>query len=122
MNIKNFDPALLKLDKKSSIGANIYYIGYVTKKPEYNINSVNPLHLVIGEIDGFIEEEDGRKYIALTGSNSEVLNKYAEVWRGIKDQIKKVNGSVGEYDKDDMKIKFDSEDNLSLNTVLKFRL
>ena len=122
MNIKNFDPALLKLDKKSSIGANIYYIGYVTKKPEYNINSVNPLHLVIGEIDGFIEEEDGRKYIALTGSNSEVLNKYAEVWRGIKDQIKKINGSVGEYDKDDMKIKFDSEDNLSLNTVLKFRL
>ena len=122
MNIKNFDPALLKLDKKSSIGANIYYIGYVTKKPEYNINSVNPLHLIIGEIDGFIEEEDGRKYIALTGSNSEVLNKYAEVWRGIKDQIKKINGSVGEYDKDDMKIKFDSEDNLSLNTVLKFRL
>ena len=59
INIKNFNPALLKLDKKSPIGANIYYIGYVTKKPEYNINSVNPLYLVIDEIDGFIEEKNG---------------------------------------------------------------
>ena len=59
INIKNFNPALLKLDKKSPIGANIYYIGYVTKKPEYNIDSVNPLYLVIDEIDGFIEEKNG---------------------------------------------------------------
>ena len=57
INIKNFDPALLKLGKKSSIGANIYYIGYVTKKPEYNINSVKPLYLVVAELDGFIEEK-----------------------------------------------------------------
>ena len=46
INIKNSDPAFLKLDKKSSIGANIYYIGYVTKKPEYNINSVNCIWLL----------------------------------------------------------------------------
>ena len=31
IDIKNFDPKLLKLDKKLSIGANMYYIGYVTK-------------------------------------------------------------------------------------------
>ena len=37
----------------------IYYIGYVTKKPEYNINSVNPLYLLISELDGFIEEKNG---------------------------------------------------------------
>ena len=80
IHIENFIPALLKLDKKSSIGANIYYIGYVTKKPKYNINSVNPLYLVIDEIDGFIEcnpteEKNGNKYlnIALTDSNKEVL-------------------------------------------------
>ena len=75
INIKNFDPALLKLDKNSSVGANIYCIGHVTNKSEYNVNSVNPSHLVTGEIDGFIEEENGSKYlnIALTDSNSEVL-------------------------------------------------
>ena len=35
--------------------------GYVTKNPEYNIYNVNPVHLVTGEIDGFIEEENGSK-------------------------------------------------------------
>ena len=46
----------------------IYYIGYVRKKPEYKTNSVNPLYLLINRIDGFIEEKEGDKYlnIALT--------------------------------------------------------
>ena len=53
----------------------VYYIGYVTKKPEYNINSVNPLYLFIVELDGFIEEKEGNKYlnISLTHNNNEVL-------------------------------------------------
>ena len=38
-----------------------YYIGCVTKKPEYKINSVNPLYLLINRIDGFIEEKEGDK-------------------------------------------------------------
>ena len=83
------------------------------------------MYLLIGEIDGFIEEENGSKYlnIALTDNNNEVLKKYTEVWSGIKGQIKKINnGLVGEFGKDYMKIKFDSDDNLPLNTVLKFRI
>ena len=78
---------------------NIYYIGYVTKKPEYNINSVNPLYLLIQKLDGFIDEKEDNKYlnITLTDSNNDVLIKYAEVWSGSKDQIKKINNdSVGE--------------------------
>ena len=97
----------------------IYYIGYVTKKPEYNINSVNPLYLLISELDGFIEEKEGSKYlnISLTFNNNE------EVWKEIKNQIKKINnGSVGEYAEDYMKIKFYSDDNLPLNKILKFRV
>ena len=104
---------------------NIYYIGYVTKKSEYNINSVNPLYLLIKKLDGFIDEKESNKYfnITLTDGNNDVLIKYAEVWSGIKDQIKKINNdSVGEYDKDYMKIKFDSDDNLPLNKVLKFHV
>ena len=100
INLKDFDPSLPKLDKKSSSGISIYCIGYVTKKPECNINSVNPLYLLIRELDGFIEEKEGIKYlnISLTCSNNDVLIKYAKVWSGIKDQIKKINnGSVGEY-------------------------
>ena len=99
-NLKDFDPSLLKLDKKSLEDITVYYISYVTKKPEYNINSVNPLYLLIAELDGYIAEKEGKKYlnISLTDSNSEVLKKYAEVWSGIRDQIKKINnGWVGEY-------------------------
>ena len=65
-NLKNFNPKLLKLDKKSSIDVNIYYIGYVTKNPEYNIDSVNPLYLLIAELDGFIEEKEGSKYLNIS--------------------------------------------------------
>ena len=42
---------------------NIYYIGYVTKKPEYNIDSVNPLYLFISELSGFIDEKNGNKIL-----------------------------------------------------------
>ena len=60
---------------------NIYYIGYITKKTLWNVNSVNPLYLMINRIDGFIEEKDGDKYLTIvsTDRNSEVLQKYSEV-------------------------------------------
>ena len=47
INLEKFNPSLLKLDKKSIMDMNFYFIGYVTKKPEYNINSVNLLYLLI---------------------------------------------------------------------------
>ena len=123
VNLKDFDPSLLKLDKKLSMDISICYIDYVTKKSEYNIDSVNPLYLLISELDGFIEEKEGSKYlnISLTFNNNDVLVKFAEIWRGIKDQIKKINNcSVGEYAEDYMKIEFDSGNNLPLNKILKF--
>ena len=79
--------------------------------------------MFISELDGFIDEKNGNKYlnITLTDSNNDVLIKYAEVWNGIKNQIEKINNdSVVEYDKDYMKIKFDSDDNLLLNKVIRF--
>ena len=65
---------------------NIYYICYVTKKPEYNIDSVNLLYLNIKELDGFINEKNGNKYlkISLIDCIDDVLINYAEVWNGIK--------------------------------------
>ena len=113
---------MLKLDKKSSKDINIYYIGHVTKKQEYNINSVNPLYLLIDELDGFIKEKGRDKYlnISLTDSNNELFKKYAEFWGGIKDHIKKTNGQLGKYGNDYMKIKFNSDDDLPLNRILKF--
>ena len=75
VNIKDFDSNLLKLDKKSFKNIVISYIGYITKKDKYKINRVNPLYLLVYEIDGFIEKKEGSKYlkITLTDSNSKVL-------------------------------------------------
>ena len=48
-----------------------------------------------------------------------MLKKYAEIWGGIKDQIKKINsGKSGKYGKDYMRIKFNSD--YDLNKQLKF--
>ena len=60
IDLKNFEPNLLKIDKKHYKGINIYYIGYITIKKidEYeSIYSVNPLYLRINHASGYIEEK-----------------------------------------------------------------
>ena len=83
-NIKNLDPSLVKIDKKSYKNIGIYYIRYITIKciSNYeNINSVNPLYLIIGNIDGYIEKTNGKKYLtfASTDKNKKVLEKYTKL-------------------------------------------
>ena len=51
INFEDFDSNLLKMDKKSY--KNIGIKNICTK----NIHSVNPLYLIIGELNGFIEEK-----------------------------------------------------------------
>ena len=66
IDIKTFDSNMLKLDKKSYKNLNIYNIGYVTIKKiglGYDINSVNPLHLLIDNAKGYIEEMNEDKYL-----------------------------------------------------------
>ena len=86
------------------------------------INSVNPLYITVGGGDGHIEEINGNKYLifASTDEIKEVLKNYTELWDKSKDLIKKVNDKSGEYGKDFMKIKLNSDDNLPLNKILKF--
>ena len=55
------------------------------------------IDLNIYTLDGLIEEKDGSKYlnVALTDYNNNVLKKYSEVWKGIKNQIVKINKGLG---------------------------
>ena len=59
INIKDFDPSLLKIGKTSYKNIGIYYIGYITmKNSDYvKINCENPLYIIINEVDGSIEEK-----------------------------------------------------------------
>ena len=61
------------------------------KKTEYNVNSVNPLYLIINRIDGFIEEKNGDKYLntASTDRNSEVLKSIQKFGMELKIAYKK---------------------------------
>ena len=56
-----------------------------------NIHSVNPLYLIIDEVDGYIKEKNGNKYLVLasTDKNKKVLTKYTELCDKIKNPIKK---------------------------------
>ena len=81
------------------------------------------LYLIIGEVDGHIEEKNGSKYLVFdsTNENIKVFKKYIELWDGIKNEIKAINGGKeNNYGKDYMKIKFISDHDLPLNKPLKF--
>ena len=59
INLKHFNPNLLKIDKKHYKGINIYYIRYITIKKNddcENIYSVNPLYLFVNHGIGDIKK------------------------------------------------------------------
>ena len=53
-----------------------------------NINSVNPLHLGITRVNGYIEEKGMDKYLVFDSAdeNKELLKKYNDVFNGIRDK------------------------------------
>ena len=119
---------MLKIDKKHYKGIDIFYIGYITIKKifEYNenIHSVNPLYLLVNHASAYIKEKNGNKYLLFDDSvneNKRLLKKYADVWDGIKNEIKTINGGKeNDYRKYYMKFKFNSDDDLPLKKPLKF--
>ena len=127
INIKNLDSSLIKIDKESFKNIDIYQIAYITIKKIHdyqNIYSVNP-YLIIAKVDGFIEEKNENKYLVFdsTDENKEVFKKYTELSNGIKNEIKTINGGKeGKYGKYFINIKFNLDDNLPLNKLLKMEL
>ena len=54
--LDDFDVKLVKVVRRESrIDVDIYYIGYVVNKPQYDINGVNPLYLIVKNLVGRIE-------------------------------------------------------------------
>ena len=125
INLENFKSNLLKIDKKSYKDIGIYNIGYITiKKIDdcENIYSVNPFYLLVNHESWYIEEKNGNKYLIFgsTDENKDLLRKYNDVWSEIKNKIEAVSSGECDYEKDYMKITFDSDDDLPLNKPLKF--
>ena len=107
INLKDFDSSLLEMYKKHSKGINIYYIGYITikKKDDHeNIYSVNSLYLLVNHANGYLEEKNGNKYLifdCFVNENKALPKKCTDVWGGIKNEIKAINGGKkNDYGKD----------------------
>ena len=111
IDIETFDSNMLRLDKKSYENLDIYNIGYVTVKKigsSYDINSVNLLHLIINNSNGYIEELTEDKYLVFddTYENKELLKIYDDVFNDIMSTVKEIDDDWLEYAKDNMKIRF----------------
>ena len=113
------------MTKKSYRNIGIYNIGYITVKKIddcESIYSVNPLYLCVDHVNGYIEEKGVNKYLVFdcTDENKELLKKYNDVFNRTRDKIKEVSIDECDYEKDYIKIKFNSDDNLPLNKQLNF--
>ena len=89
INLKDFGASMLKIDKKNYKEINVYCIGYVTFKEIANcnnINSVNPLYLIIDKMIGHFEEKRGNKYLVLDDidENKEVSENIKKFRRVLK--------------------------------------
>ena len=116
--IDDFDVNLLRITKKESrIDANIYYTRCALNLDD---DIIIPLHFLINRLSGFIEEIDGSndKYLVAVSSlrNKNVINALDKVWSSIKD---KINPSIEIKDYD--KVRFHSNIDLPINTIIEFR-
>ena len=76
----------------------------------------------IGNANGYIKEINENKYLVFddTHENKKLLKKYNDVFNGIMSKIREIDDDWLEYSKDYIKIRFSSDDNLTLNKPLKF--
>ena len=111
INLDEFDESRIRDDKKDFNNIDIYYLGYNHKKKisECNVmNSVNPLYLRIININGqFKKSKDDAWYLVIFDKDV-VYKKLVDILESIKNKITKKTWDVLEYDKDYMKINFES--------------
>ena len=117
--INDFNADLLEIIKrKSRIGANIYHIGYVID-PDYDYNTIKPLYFVVVRLIGYTEEIEGSsdKYLVIASSirNKNIISVLDMAWTSIEDKI-----NLGIKIKDYNKFIFNSDIDLTLNTIIEF--
>ena len=68
---------------------------------------MDPLYLLVNHANRYIEEKGANKYS--TDENKELLKNYNDVLNGMKNKIEEVSGDECDYEKDYMKINFNSD-------------
>ena len=126
-----FDVKLVKVVRRESrIGVDVYYIGYVLE-PEDDINSINPLYLIVKRLLGRIEKIEGSSdiYLIADENNKEVINVFDKLWKFVENEINRfikrnykitfgnADNKISEYNK----LRFSSDVDLPLDTLIEFR-
>ena len=122
IDLDEIDGSNIKVDKKDFNDIDIYYLGYEYKKKitECNeINSVNPLYLRITDMKGQFKKYKNNNvwYLTIFG-DVDVLRKFVNIWKSIRAKIEENTGGIVQYDKDYMKIKFKSNDDLPADNIV----
>ena len=130
--LNDFDVKLVKVVRRESrIGVDIYYIGYVLE-PKDDISSINPLYVIVRHLFGRIEKIEGSndRYLVVDENNKEVINVFDKLWKFIKDEINRLikrndkitfgnaDNKISEYNK----LRFSSDVDLPLDTLIKFHM
>ena len=129
IDLDEFDESKIKVDKKDFNGIDIYYLAYEYKKKitERNIiKSVNPLYLRIVDIKGQFEKGKDDAWYLVISDKDYVYKKLVDIFESIKNEIIEKTWDALEYDKDYMKIKFESNNifptdkdvNIHLSTIV----
>ena len=122
INLDELDGSEIKVEKKNFNDIDIYYLGYEYKNKitECNvINSVNPLYLSIKDMKGQFKKgkSDSVWYFIIFG-DADVLRKFANIWKSIRAKTEENTGGIVQYDKNYMRIKFESNDNLPTDNII----
>ena len=109
--IDDFNIKFFKIAKRESrAGIDIYYIGYLVNKLEYDINSVKPLYLNVKSLLGSVEKIDGSsdRYLVINKSNTKIINVFNTLREYIENKVilDKIDGFA--------KIRFSSDIDLPL--------
>ena len=81
-----------------------------------NIHSINLLYLIIHSAKSHFKEKYGENYLII-----DLIEKYEEVWSGIKSEIKTLNdGKELFYEKNYARIGINIDNDLPLNKPLTF--
>ena len=130
--LDDFDVKLVRVvTRESRIGVDIYSIGYVLE-PNDDINSINPLYLIVRHLFGRIEKIEGSsdRYLVVDENNKEVINVFDKLWKFIKNEINRLikrndkitfgnaDNKISEYNK----LRFSSDVDLPLDTLIEFHM
>ena len=101
-------------------------------KPDDDINSINPLYLIVRHLFCRVEKIQGSsdRYLVVDEKNKEVINVFDKLWKFIKDEINRLikrndkitfgnaDNKISEYNK----LRFSSDVELPLDTLIEFHM